>query len=185
MTRQEMVALHFEIVYDTVERNVGGMTHEQSLARPAAGGNCANWILGHLVDMHNGLMQAVGEDPVWESDQLARAGFDPIEGPESAIDWDTLRDRFLGSRERCLAAVGALSDDALAEELPAPFGGTISRAGLLVILAFHQAYHAGQLGLARRFAGLPGAIKGPGQDAAETGAGAAEDGSSAQPAARR
>jgi uncharacterized damage-inducible protein DinB len=173
MTNQEMLARHFELVYAMVERNVEGMTHEQSLARPAAGGNCANWILGHLVNVHNGLMQVLGEHPVWESDQLHRAGFDPIESPEGAIAWDTLRDRFLTSQERCLAAVRALTDDALAGEVPAPFGGTTSRAGLLVTLAFHQTYHAGQLALARRFAGLPGAIKGPGQKEAEAGRSAA------------
>src|SRR5690606_15782363 len=80
MTRQEMLERQFGFVYDVVERNVEGMTQEQSLARPAAGGNCANWILGHVVDVQNGLMQVLGEDPVWESDQLVRAGFDPIEG---------------------------------------------------------------------------------------------------------
>lgn len=167
MTTQEMLARHLELVYLTVADNVKGMTHEQSLARPAAGGNCANWILGHLVDVHNGLMQLLGEAPVWESDQLARAGYDPIDSPEGAIEWGALRDRFLGSRERCLEAVRGLTDDALAEELPDPFGGTTSRAGLLTILAFHQAYHSGQLGLARRFAGLPGIIKAPGQERAE------------------
>ena len=175
MTRQEMLALHIGVVYDIIERNVEGMTHEQSLARPAAGGNCANWILGHLVGAHNGMMQVLGADPVWEGDELARAGFDPIEGSDRAIEWDTLRDRLLGSRERCLAAVRALTDDALAEELPAPFGGTTSRAGLLTVLAFHQTYHAGQLGLARRFAGLPGVIKGPGQKEAEAAAAAEHD----------
>lgn len=73
MTNQEMLARHFELVYDIVERNLDGMTHEQSLARPAAGGNCANWILGHLVNVHNGLMEVLGEDPVWESEQLGLA----------------------------------------------------------------------------------------------------------------
>lgn len=172
MTNQKMLARHFGLVYDMVEHNVDGMTHEHSLARPAAGGNCANWILGHVVNVHNGVMEVLGEDPVWESEQLARAGFDPIEGPEEAIEWDTLRDRFLGSRERCLAAVRALTDEALAEDLPDPFGGTTSRAGLLTGLAFHQTYHAGQLGLARRFAGLAGVIKGPGQEEAEAAAAA-------------
>ncbi|MGH7540331.1 MAG: DinB family protein [Gemmatimonadota bacterium] len=166
MTNQEMLARHFELVYHAAGENLKGVTHEDSLARPAAGGNCANWILGHLVDVHNGLMQVIGEDPVWESEQLARLGYEPIESPEGAIAWDTLCDRFLGSRERCLAAVRALTDDELAEELPDPFGETTTRAGLLTILAFHQTYHAGQLGLARRFAGLPGIIKAPGQEQA-------------------
>lgn len=164
MTVQHILTQHFEMVYETAEANLQGMTHEQSLTRPDPSGNCANWILGHLVNMHNGLMAILGEDPVWESEQLERAGDVPITDPGEAIDWDTLRDRFLGSRERCLAALGALTDEALAEELPHPFGGTSSRGNLLTLLSFHQAYHAGQLGLARRIAGLSGAIKGPGQD---------------------
>jgi uncharacterized damage-inducible protein DinB len=42
-------------------------------------------------------------------------------------------------------------------------GGSASRAELLSLLAFHQAYHSGQLGIARRIAGMEGAVKGPGQ----------------------
>ena len=70
-------------------------------------------------------------------------------------------------RERCLAAISALSDDAMAESVPHPFGGTCTRAELLNILAFHQAYHAGQLAMSRRIAGLEGAVKGPGQTLAK------------------
>lgn len=164
MNVQATLERHFTMMYETAESNLEGVTPEQSLARPERGGNCANWILGHLVNVHNGLMRLLGEDPVWESDQLDRVDRGPIEGPDDAIEWDALRDRLLGSRERCLAAVRGLTEEALAEELPDPFGGTSSRAELLTTLAFHQAYHAGQLGLARRIAGLPGAIEGPGQE---------------------
>ncbi len=163
MNMQETLAQQFGLVYQTAAMNLKGLTHEQSLAQPSPGGNCANWILGHLVTVHNGVMQLVGEKPVWESDQLARAGWDPITGPTKAIDWDTLRDRFLESRERCLAAVSGLSQAALNESVPDPFGGTSTRAELLSLLAFHQAYHTGQLGISRRIAGLEGAVKGPGQ----------------------
>lgn len=164
MTTQETLGQHLAMTYHTAEANLKDMTQEHSLARPTAGGNCANWILGHLVTIHNYLMEILGEPPVWESEQLARAGFDPIEDPGDAIAWDTLRDRFLGSRERCLAALRRLTDEALAEELPDPFGGSSSRAKLLTVIAFHQAYHAGQLGVLRRIAGLSGAIQGPGQE---------------------
>lgn len=163
MKQQESLSQHFGLMYQTAGANLSGVTHEQSLAQPAPGGNCANWILGHLTNVQNGVMGLIGEKPVWESEQLRRAGFEPITGPSKAIDWDTLRDRFLGSKERCLAAVSRLSDQALAESVPHPFGGTCSRAELLNTLAFHQTYHAGQLALARRVAGLEGVIKGPGQ----------------------
>ncbi|MGE5179748.1 MAG: DinB family protein [Bacteroidota bacterium] len=163
MKQQESLSQHFGLMYQTASANLSGVTHEQSLAQPAPGGNCANWILGHLTNVQNGIMGLIGEKPVWESEQLRRAGFEPITGPSKAIDWDTLRERFLGSKERCLAAVSRLSDQALAEAVPHPFGGTCSRAELLNTLAFHQTYHAGQLALARRVAGLEGVIKGPGQ----------------------
>jgi uncharacterized damage-inducible protein DinB len=112
-------------------------------------------------------MRLAGEKPVWESDQLNRAGEEPIRNGAEAIDWNTMRDRFLGSRDRCLAAISQLSDDGMAETVPHPFGGTTSRAELLNVLAFHQAYHVGQLAVARRVAGLEGALKGPRQSQAQ------------------
>lgn len=155
---------HFGMVYGTAAMNLEGMTAEDALARPEAGGHCANWILGHLVSVHNGVMGVLGEDPVWEDERLDRLPGNPIGDPGDALDWDVLRDGFLGSRDRCLAAIRELTDEELAEEVTDPFGDVTSRAKLLTTLAFHQAYHVGQLGLARRVAGLPGAIRGPGQD---------------------
>jgi len=163
MNSQQVIAHQFGLVYRMIADNVDGMTAEQSLAQPSPGGNCANWIVGHLTNVQNGVMGLIGQKPAWESDQLANAGWDPINGSAKAIPWETMRDRILGSRERCLAAIASLSDEQMAEAVPHPFGGTTSRAELLSTLAFHQAYHAGQLGIVRRVAGLEGAVKGPGQ----------------------
>jgi uncharacterized damage-inducible protein DinB len=163
MNMQEAIVKQFGYMYQVTAANLEGITPEQSLAQPSPGGNCANWILGHLTNVQNGVMRALGEKPVWESEELKRAGFEPIAGRAATIDWNTLRDRFLGSRERCLAAISALSDEKLAESVPHPFGGTSSRAELLNLLAFHQAYHGGQLAMSRRIAGFEGAVKGPGQ----------------------
>jgi len=163
MKIQEAIAQHFGFMYTVAAANLEGLTQEQSLAQPSPGGNCANWILGHLTNVQNGAMHLLNEKPVWENDQLKRASYDPIMRPAGAIDWSTLRDRFLGSRERCLTAISKLSDEALTETVPHPFGGTTTRAELLNLLAFHQTYHAGQLAISRRIAGLEGAVKGPGQ----------------------
>jgi len=163
MTQQQALAQHFGFMYQVAAANLDSMTPEQSLAQPAPGGNCANWIVGHLVNVQNAVMGLVGQPLVWENEQLGRAGFEPITKPATAIDWETMKDRFLGSRERCLQAISALDDKALAEKRPHPFGGEAPRVELLHLLAFHQTYHVGQLGMSRRIAGLEGAIRAPGQ----------------------
>ena len=170
MNTQQTIAHQFGLVYRMIADNVEGMTAEQSLAQPSPGGNCANWIVGHLTNVHNGVMGLAGQEPVWESEQLKNAGWDPITGPSSAIPWETMRDRLLGSRERCVAAISNLTDEQMADEVPHPFGGTTTRGELLGLLAFHQAYHSGQLGILRRVAGLEGAVKGPGQPKGAAGA---------------
>lgn len=54
MTVQELLAHQFGLVYQTAATNLEGMTREHSLVQPEPGGNCANWILGHLVRVQNG-----------------------------------------------------------------------------------------------------------------------------------
>jgi uncharacterized damage-inducible protein DinB len=166
MTTQEMLVQQFRSIYFVIARNVDGLTHEDSLAPAAGGGNTANWILGHLVNVQNAIMKVIGAPPVWESGQLSLARFDhPIRDASEAIDWDTLVEKFNASRDACLAALAKLTDESLAEKMPDPFGGDSTRAGLLGILVIHQCYHAGQLGMARRAAGKKTAILAPGQTA--------------------
>src|SRR5688572_23356554 len=159
MTGREMLVQQFGAIYGVIARNIDGLTPADSLAPAAGGGNTANWILGHLVNVQNQVLRIIGAPPVWESEQLTRARFDhPIRDAAAAIDWNTLVERFNASRDGCLGALAALSDESLAEKMPGPFGDPSTRAGLLSILSFHQAYHTGQLGMARRAAGQKAAI---------------------------
>ena len=57
---QEALEKQFGYVYMVTAANLEGLTHEQSLAQPSPGGNCANWILGHLTDVQNGKMRLLG-----------------------------------------------------------------------------------------------------------------------------
>ncbi|MGH7447068.1 MAG: DinB family protein [Longimicrobiales bacterium] len=166
MNVRDMLVQQYGAIYSVIARNIEGLTHADSLAPAAGGGNTANWILGHVVNVHNGVMQIIGAPPVWESEQLERARFDhPIREAGDAIDWDSLVERFNASRDACLAALASLTDEALAEKMQDPFGRDTTRGGMLSILAGHQWYHAGQLGMARRAAGLKTAILAPGQTA--------------------
>ena len=160
-TAQQLLRHQFELTYATAELNLEGMTQELSLIRPDGGGNCANWVLAHLVQVQNGVMWFLEKEPVHHDPRLLRPGL-PSYGPEDkGYDWSELRSAWLASRQRCLDAIAALPDEKLEESVPDPFGGTTTRAEVLNVLANHQAYHVGQLGMLRRLAGLSGAVKGP------------------------
>jgi uncharacterized damage-inducible protein DinB len=162
MTARDVLRQQFALVYRVAEANASGLTHEDSLRQPSPGGNCSNWILGHMVGAHNSVMRLLGEEPVWEDESLARAATEPITERHQAIPWETLCERFITSRDRCLAAIEGLTDEQLGEGgFTDPFGDACTRGELLSLLAFHQTYHAGQLGLSRRLAGHPGVIRAP------------------------
>src|SRR5262245_23755267 len=71
------------MAHQVVRINVDGITHEESLIRPQPGGNCLNWIVGHLVWVYLGGLPAVGRAPMMERSglsQYARGG-PPLEDP--------------------------------------------------------------------------------------------------------
>jgi uncharacterized damage-inducible protein DinB len=59
------------------------------------------------------------------------------------------------------AGLAALPEERLAERVPmSPTGNPNETVGtMLATIVQHQAYHSGQLGVLRRVAGKPGAIK--------------------------
>lgn len=158
---RDLLTVEFGMIFDVAGANLAGMTLEDSLVQPVGGGNCANWILSHCVHALNRIMHTLGEHPVWDHDGLAAPRSAAIVEARDAMPWDEMRERFLGARGRCLAAIERMSDDALAVELASPMGGSWTVAQLLAFQAFHLGYHVGQLGLSRRMAGLDGAIRGP------------------------
>jgi uncharacterized damage-inducible protein DinB len=168
MTGKDALRTQFQLFYLTANANLEGVSEEDSLVQPTPGGNCANWIVGHILGAHNGVARLLGESPVWESDQLERATTDPITSADEAIDWTTMVDALLRSEDRLLGALDALPAEDLDDPgFTDPFGNQTTRGGFLGLLAMHQNYHAGQLGMSRRLAGLPGAVRSPEQVSAE------------------
>ena len=54
-----MLKTQFGITAYVVDKNVEGFSHDDSLKQPAPGGNCANWVLGHMVKARNGALALV------------------------------------------------------------------------------------------------------------------------------
>lgn len=152
----------FEIAKMVVQVNTEGISHEQSLISPSEGGNCLNWVVGHLVAAYNDLLKGIGGESVWDAERQALygRGSEPILA-ERAVPIDLLLADFATAHGRVVERVAALTPDELAAPAPySPLNNPDETVGSLIgLLAFHQSYHTGQTGLLRRVAGHAGAIK--------------------------
>ena len=140
-----------------MKANVGDVTHEESLVQPSPGGNCLNWVLGHLVATRSKFLREFGGKAPWgeaESKQFDRHA-PPISNPADAKPlheiWSAL-DETLHSMTEVLSGVTPVQ---LAQKAPfSPTNNPNETLGsLLATFAFHDAYHAGQTGLLRRLIG--------------------------------
>ncbi|HEX7078537.1 MAG TPA: DinB family protein [Candidatus Eisenbacteria bacterium] len=146
----------FQLNHHALHRNVDDLTNDDALIAPHAGGNCLNWIVGHLVANRNAVLERVGEPPIWTAEVAARyaRGSAPIRGVGDGRPFDRLMADFDAAQERIVGGLGRMGDADLAR---ADGDGTV--AGRLAFLQFHEAYHIGQAGLLRRIAGKDGAIR--------------------------
>lgn len=145
------------LVQRTVGINLDGFSHEESLVHPEPAGNCANWVLGHLVAVYNDALPVFGQQSMVPASELARyaRGSQPILHAEEAMPLDQLMRLWNDACERVLAGLGGFPVEALATAAPfSPSGNSKETIGsLMSTIIFHQSYHAGQLGVLRRIAG--------------------------------
>jgi len=156
MHAKELAEL-YEYTNFVINANTDGIGNEESLAQPHTGGNCMNWVLGHLVCHRNKILGHAGGQPVMDGDPMTRydRGSDPIVDDTDAVAFERLRTEYLESHERLKARFEVMSPDWLAKD--AHGGKTVGQ--MLAGLMFHEAYHAGQLGVLRRLLGKDGALK--------------------------
>ena len=144
-------------------KNIEGVDHAESLASPRPGGNCANWTLGHIVRARNTALGVLGEKPLAPQETFAAYNAEPITREAQALPWNELVDLFRKSQARLEKALDTVPADLLKKPVPlSPSGNPDETVGsLLAVLVFHEAYHAGQLGMLRRLNGREGAIRSP------------------------
>jgi uncharacterized damage-inducible protein DinB len=139
-----------------IEKNLKGITPEESLFQPQQAGNCVNWVLGHIIATRNQAMKLIGEKPIWSEIEAAPyiRGSKPLTDRSKALPLEKMLTDLKASQDTLLKTLLRMSP----EEWEAPVEeNTVYEQ--LAILQFHETYHAGQLGLLRRLLGKPGAIK--------------------------
>ena len=152
----ESLQMLYEINQSALDLNVKGLSHEESLIQPPGGGNCLNWVAGHVVANRNFVLGLLGEEPIWTADESEpyKRGSAPIKDGSRARKFDEIVADFSKAQERIRAGLGRLKDEDLSRKQ-----GEETLGDSLHLLQFHEAYHIGQVGLLRRIAGKPGAIR--------------------------
>jgi hypothetical protein len=129
-----------------------GLDHSQSLLQPS-GGNCFNWVLGHIVVHRDKVISACGARPVMDADQTARYEneSDPIIGDgKDVVAFDTLLELLDASQERLVDAVS----NADLMEMQSVGDRHVPLWKRIHFWYFHDTYHAGQTELLRGLAGF-------------------------------
>lgn len=143
--------------------NVDGVTQEESLIQPSPGGNCLNWVVGHLACIYNKMLPLLGQERVMEEEALKRydRGAPPIKDAAEALELRDLIAAFEKASERVDAGLAAIAPETLDRKVPESPSGNPDETvrTLLSTVCFHQAYHVGQTGVLRRLAGKEGAIR--------------------------
>lgn len=159
----DVLRIQAQATHNILRRNTEGITHEESLTQPGGGGNCLNWLLGHLAWSNEQSLSVLGQPPVLGQEALKRyhRGSAELHDAAEALPMEQLLSAIDESYARIDAGLAALTPEAL--EAPAPFSprkkADETVGTLLTLIAFHQAYHTGQTGIVRRLLGKEGAIK--------------------------
>ena len=145
-----------------LELNLLGIGHEESLVAPPGGGNCINWILGHLVVARVEALALLGREPRIAAGSLGRYGMGqlPLERPGEATPLGELSEAFQDLQDPLLDAIRSAGPEVLARHVPnSPTGNSKETVASRVVgIAFHEAYHLGQIGILRRMLGKERAI---------------------------
>ena len=159
------IVFQLELCARVFGKNVGDVSHEESLAAPKQGGNCLNWVVGHMTRTRNlALASFAGKSPYAMEDFAA---YDDRRGAEfsraTALPIDELRRRYKAMQEPLVRAIGSMPAEVLAAKPPRNMTGDPNETigSNLATFVFHESYHVGQTGVLRRVAGKPGVIKPP------------------------
>ena len=144
----------FQRNYTYLRQEVDGLTHEDSLLQIPSGGNCLNWIVGHIVSARCPVMKGLGIEPIWTDDQRAiyRGGSAPItaENAHTAYRLESLLSDYDRSQEAIIACLRTKT----LEDMSAPsFQPDRTLGESIDYFGWHEGFHVGQLEYLRNLAG--------------------------------
>lgn len=129
-----------------VKQQTEGLDHADSCKQLPFPGNCLNWVVGHILDSRNSVLQQLGQEPILAEAEAARYGYgsEPVcADGDDVIPLERMVELMDASQEAIAAALGSSSEEDLGREVDS-FMGTIPVGRLVFFLYWHETYHAGQ-----------------------------------------
>ncbi len=138
----------------TVAKQLGNLSHADSIIQPPVPGNCLNWVLGHIVDTRSSLLTLLGQPALITDGQHKRYGFgsEPVcADGDDIIPMGTLLNAIATSQPTIEAALASKSEQDFTQPVQS-YLGTVS-LGFQILLSFrHETYHLGQTEILRELA---------------------------------
>lgn len=160
---RETLSYQLALIQRVANKNVEGLSHEDSLKQPAEGGSNVNWIMGHVVRSRNQALQLVGVPSSIDEEAYGVYSDGPPTNASNAVRFDSILEAFNAMQSRLVQGLQNLSDDDARKKASfSPTGNPDETVGsLLAAFVFHETYHVGQTGVLRRICGKEGALKAP------------------------
>ena len=153
MITAEHVNKIFERGWWVIQQQTEGVTHTESLLQPEFRANCMNWVLGHLLYERQIVVKMLNLEPVIAEEVIGRYAYDsePIVAASEGVVEITELLRFLEESGKLIAKGFSSLEDS-------KWSAVIDEKGTAMwerveFLAWHEAYHVGQLELLRQLAG--------------------------------
>lgn len=141
--------------HEMLLEQLNGLTHADSLIQPQPGGNCLNWVMGHLVTNLQIILDVLGTPSPTDSLDLKRYGYgsQPVtkDGPD-VLQLETLVKHYGQLNEAICVHLEKMTEDQFEEEID-NFMGKVTRGWAAFFFFFHNTYHLGQLEQFRNLAG--------------------------------
>ncbi len=140
---------------EIMKNQTAGLSQEESLIQPQPGGNCMNWVMGHLALNLTIILEILGAEIPEKLPNLDRYKMDtePIqEEDEGVLDLQELIEAYILLHTKVIDRLDQMSEDDFEDHIS--FWEAKHRRGFMAFFYFfHNTYHLGQLEFLRNLAG--------------------------------
>jgi len=147
------VAGMYQVVSQLMEKAFSDVKEEHLHARPNEHTNSLHWIFGHLIDARYEVARSLGASAEHSFGKIFSMG-EEVTDPADYPSLVELQESFKKITTVLDERFKAITEAGYAAEAENAFPGQAKTvAGCVTFLSFHEAYHAGQIALIRKFFG--------------------------------